>query len=71
MVGVHFQIPLAPKRHIHERMPCEQSQHVVEETDPGPDSGLPGSVNIDLNANPSLFRDPLDHCQTMLHGVFI
>ena len=67
VMRVHFEIALAMQFEIHDRMLCEQGEHVVEERHAGFHCGTPLAIEPQLDGHARLFRDAFEGGLTDFH----
>src|SRR5690349_10532558 len=48
VMRIHFEIAIAPKSKVHDRMLGEEREHVIKERNPGLDRRLPLPVDFEL-----------------------
>ena len=65
----HFQVAGTAQFQIHDRVLREQSKHVVQKRDAGPDRGFALAVQVKANGDAGLFGVPRDSCQPTFMAV--
>ena len=67
VVGVNVEIALATQFQVYDRMPGEESEHVIEKRDAGPNGRLALPIDLQIELYSGLFRGPTDLRLTLLH----
>jgi len=60
VVRVHFQVAVRLDRQVHETMPTDLIEHVLEKRQAGRNVDLAAAIEIDLGGNPGFERVALD-----------
>src|SRR6185436_1033464 len=68
VVRVHFEITIATKLQIHDRVLRKEREHVIEERDSGLDRRTALAVQLELNGNARFFCVPFDSRLTHFHS---
>lgn len=60
MVGIDLQVAFAAEGQVHGGMAGEEGEHVIEEGDPGVDTGVAATVDEEVDTDSGFLGDPVN-----------
>jgi hypothetical protein len=68
-MGIHREVAAAPQTQVHDRVPGEEREHVIQERDPGVDGTDAGPIELQSHLDAGFLRFPVDLCASQLHAL--